>query len=131
MSFDIFIQGFLARLLYQHELTITAIRQFQPERYPLAALAAGLGALLASAILYAIGIWLRRLPDKISTDEQKNRIALLRAVAVQWLPWLLILSPSPIGGILIISAGFFAIRPTIAALAITAAEVLWRVSPLL
>lgn len=132
MELEIFTQAFLTRLLpTQHEVALTALRNFHPEQYPYYAIFAGLGAVLASAIFYAIGVWLRRLPDRVSTDEQKNRIALLGAVAVQWLPWLLILAPSPMGRILIIAAGFFGIRPLVAGLAILAGEVLWRVSPLM
>jgi membrane protein YqaA with SNARE-associated domain len=128
----VFIEGFKARLLpIFNETTLAALREFKPWDYPSAAIAAGIGAVVASAILYAIGIWLRRMPEKVSTPEQKIRIENLRKIAMEWLPWLLILSPTPIGGILIIAAGFFNIPRITAGLAILAAEILWRVTPLL
>lgn len=128
---DIATESFLHRLLpMQQEITLSAMHAFG-EPPPVAIAAAGVVALAASVILYLIGVWLRRLPKKISTEEQQARIEKLRAVAQEWLPWLLVLAPSPVGGMLIIAAGFFAIRPWMAALAVTAGEVAWRVSPLL
>ncbi len=128
---EIMIDGFLHRLLpFQPELALNALRQFQPESYPPMAAFAGLGALLASALLYVIGIWLRRMPAKISTESQQARIETLRGAAKEWLPWLLILSPTPVGGILIIAAGFFAIRPVIAGAMIVLAEIAWRAAPM-
>lgn len=130
MNPDILIEGFVARLLpFNHEVTLNAMRQFQPEHYAAGAVVAGAGALAAMAVYYAIGVWLRRLPAKVSTEEQQARIEKIRLAATGWLPWLLILSPTPVGGVLVMAAGFFVIRPWVAAAAITAAEVLWRVSP--
>lgn len=126
------LDAFLHRLLpTHHELALNALKQFQPDQYPQAAIIAGAGALIASVILYTIGIWLRRLPQKISTAPQQERIEKLRAVAKEWLPWVLILSPTPVGGVLVIAAGFFNIRPWLAALAILAGEIAWRAAPLL
>lgn len=125
-------EAFQARLFPAfHETTLGAIRHFQPEEYISYAILAAIGALLASVSLYAIGVWLQRLPAKISTPEQQSRIALLRVFADQWLVWLLILAPSPIGGMLIVAAGFFQVTVLRATFAILAAEVLWRASPLL
>jgi len=125
-------EGALARLLpAAKETTLQALQQFQPEAYLQASLFAAMGALLASALLYVVGIWLRRVPRKVSTEAQQARIEKLRSTAMDWLPWLLILSPTPIGGILILAAGFFGLRPLVAALAILGGEILWRASPLL
>ena len=125
-------EAFMARLLpIFHEVQLPAIQKFQPDAYPAYAVAAALGALMASVLLYLLGRWLRRMPERVSNDEQRARIEGMRGVAQHWLPYLLILSASPFGGILIISAGFFALRPLVAGLAILAAEVLWRVSPVL
>jgi membrane protein YqaA with SNARE-associated domain len=127
---QLIIEGFVHRLLpFYEEVTLGAIRGFNEADYPQAAAAAGVGALLASLALYGIGIWLRRLPKKISTDAQQDRIAALRKLAHEWLPYLLILSPTPIGGILIIAAGFFAIKPWMAAGMIILAEIAWRAAP--
>jgi membrane protein YqaA with SNARE-associated domain len=128
---DIFIESLVHRLLpMQPEITLPAMQAFgQPPAIALVAAAAG--ALIASVALYGIGVWLRRMPKKISTEAQQARIEKLRAVAVEWLPWLLILAPSPVGGMLIIAAGFFAIRPWRVALAVMAGEAAWRLSPYL
>jgi membrane protein YqaA with SNARE-associated domain len=125
-------EGVLARLLpAAKETTLQALQQFQPEAYLQASAFAAAGALLASALLYMVGIWLRRVPKKVSTEAQQARIEKLRGVAMEWLPWLLIFSPTPIGGMLILAAGFFGLRPVVAALAIIGGELLWRASPLL
>lgn len=128
---DIATEAFIHRLVpMQQEVTLPAMHAFG-EPPPIAIAAAIVAALAGAVILYLIGIWLRRMPKKISTEEQRARIEKLRAVAMEWLPWLLILSPTPVGGLLIIAAGFFAIRPWLAAVVITVAEVAWRLSPLL
>lgn len=128
---DVATEAFTARLLpTYHEITLDAMHQFGAPP-PIAIVVAGAAALAASALLYGVGVWMRRLPTKISTPEQQLRIEKLRKVAEQWLPWLLILTPTPIGGMLALAAGFFAIRPIVAALAIVAGEVLWRISPML
>lgn len=125
-------EAFLARLLPMYdEVTLNAIRSLRMVDYPPAAIVSAVGALAASAVLYAVGIWLRRLPKKVSTDAQQERVAAMRAVAHEWLPWLLILSASPVGGILIMAAGFFAIRPWKVALMLVAAEIAWRAAPVL
>lgn len=130
--FALIQEAFLARLLPLYdEVTLAAIGSLRPELYAQAAALAAIGALAASALLYAIGVWLRRMPKKISTEAQQARIETLRGVAQEWLPWLLILSASPVGGVLIIAAGFFAITPWKAALMLVAAEIAWRAAPLL
>lgn len=131
-SITLLQEAFIARLLPMFkETTLTALRHFAPEKYPDAVWFAAAGALLASLLLYFIGVWLRRLPEKVSTEAQRARIEKMRVVAHEWLPWLLILSATPFGGVLIMAAGFFALRPFVAAAAIVAAEVLWRIAPLL
>lgn len=132
MDLDIFTEAFLTRLLpLFNEVTLGAIRSFHPEHYALNAVVAASGALAASILLYLFGVWLRRMPDRVSTESQKARIQKMQPAAMNWLPWLLILSASPIGGALIMAAGFFRMRPAVAAAAIIAAEVLWRISPLI
>lgn len=131
-SFSFIREAFLSRLLPMfHEVQLAALRSLKPEDYPHAAAFAAVGALLAAVLLYAIGVWLRRLPARVSTEAQRAKIESVRSVAHSWLPWLLFLAPTPIGGMLTIAAGFFAIRRAIAAVAILAAEIAWRVSPLL
>lgn len=128
----LFQEAFMARLLpLFHETTLGALRNFHPEKYTSLVWAAAAGALAASALLYAVGIWLRRMPAKISTEHQHARIEKLRAAAFEWLPWLLILSPTPVGPVLIMAAGFFGLRPFVAGAAILGGEVLWRIAPLL
>jgi|GEM_PF-4419435 len=125
-------EGFLARLLPSYaETTLKAMQAFGNTERIWPILAAATGALFASALLYVMGIWMRRLPAKVSTEAQQARIEKLRTVAMQSLPWLLILSPTPVGGMLILAAGFFGLRPIVAALAILGGEVLWRISPFL
>ncbi len=129
---NLFTEAFAARALPMfHEVELGAIRSFHPEQYAGSAVIAALGALAASVMLYGIGVWLRRMPERVSTPEQQVRIEAMRAAAREWLPWLLILSASPIGCVLIMAAGFFRLPPRIAALSIIAAEVLWRISPVL
>lgn len=125
-------EAFLARLLPLYdEVTLGAIRNLRIEEYPLAAFYAALGALAASGILYGIGVWLRRMPDRFSSDMQQARVEYMRATAHAWLPWLLILSASPIGGMLVLAAGFFAIKPWKVVLMLVIAEIAWRAAPLL
>lgn len=128
----LFTEAFAARALPMfHEVQLAAIRNFQPQAYPQSAALAAMGALAASVLLYFIGRWLRRMPAKVSTEAQQARIQKMQSVAGEWLPWLLILSASPVGCVLIMAAGFFAIRPLVAGFAILAAELLWRLSPVL
>lgn len=125
-------EAFLARLLPLYdEVTLGAIRNLRIETYPQAAFYSGLGALAASFILYFIGTRMRRLPDRFSTDMQQARVEYLRATAHEWLPWLLILSASPIGGMLVLAAGFFAVKPWKVVTMLVVAEVAWRAAPLL
>ncbi|MFZ4540923.1 MAG: hypothetical protein ACOYNL_03810 [Rickettsiales bacterium] len=132
MNPDIFIQALLSRLLpLFHEVTLSAIRHFKLEEYPANATFAAVGALTASALLYAIGIWLRRLPEKVSTKEQRARIESMRARAQEWLPWLLVLAPTPLGGVIIMAAAFFRVRPPMVFAIVIAAEILFRAMPYL
>lgn len=127
---DIASEAFIARLLpFRPEVTLPAMWSFG-EPPPAAIAAAGIAALVACALLYFVGILLRRAPKHVSTAEQQERIKKMHLAAGQWLPWLLILSPTPVGPMLVVAAGFFAVKPWRAALMIVAAEVLWRTSPM-
>lgn len=132
MWLDILWETFFARLLpLFKEVTLSALRQFQPEQYvPYAALAT-VAALAAYAVLYAMGVWLRRMPDRVSTEEQKARIKTMEPSARYWLPWLLILAASPVGPALLLAAGFFRLKPWLTFVCVLAAELLWRLSPAL
>jgi len=132
MNPDIFIQAFLTRLLpiYQ-ERVLGALRHFQFEHYPQGAAQAAAGALLASLLLYAIGVWLRRMPERVSTHEQRARIEAMREKAREWLPWLLVLSPTPVGGVVIMAAAFFRLSPRKVAAIVLLSELLWRAMPYL
>ncbi len=132
MNLEIFTQAFLARLIpMYHEVTLGAIRHFNLAQYPANAALAAVGALLALVVWYAIGVWLRRMPERVSTEEQRARIEAMRKGAGHWLPWLLILSPTPVGGVVVMASGFFALRPLVVVLMIVASEVLWRLIPML
>jgi membrane protein YqaA with SNARE-associated domain len=130
MNPDIFTEAFLTRLLpIYSEVTLGAIRHLKFEEYPQNAIVAALGALVASVLLYALGAWLRRLPERVSTDAQRARIESMRKGAGEFLPWLLIFSPLPIGGIFIIAAAFFRLRPAMVAAIVAASEGLFRAMP--
>lgn len=128
MNSDIFTEALLARLLpiYQ-EVTLGAIEHFRFADYLPNAVLAGVASLLALAIYYALGIWLRRLPERVSTDAQRARIERSRARAREWLPWLLVLSPTPIGQIFVVAAGYFRLAWAV----IVASEILFRAMPYL
>lgn len=132
MNINIFIEAFLARLLpIYHEVTLGAIRHMKIEEYPMNAAVAAAGALLASALWYGIGIWLRRMPEKVSNEEQRARIEKLRVVAKEWLPWLLVFAPTPIGGVLVMAAGFFRLKARLVLAVVIAAEITFRAMPYL
>lgn len=132
MNLDIFTQAFLARLLpIYNEVTLGAIRHFHFEQYPANAALAAVGALLALAIWYAVGVWLRRMPERVSSDEQRARIEAMRGTAREWLPWLLILAPTPLGGVVVMAAAFFRLTPAKVAAIVVASEVLFRAIPYL
>lgn len=132
MQLEIFTEAFTTRLLpLFDEVTLNAIRNFHPDQYLANVPLAMAGALSASVLLYLFGVWLRRMPERISTPEQRERVQRLETKLCGWMPFLLILSPTPIGNALIIAAGFFCMRPWLAAAMIFLAEVLWRVSPLM
>ncbi len=132
MNLDIFTEALLARLLpIYHEVTLGAIRHLQFEQYPPNAALAALGALLALALWYAVGVWLRRMPERVSTEEQRARIDAMRGAAREWLPWLLVLSPTPVGGVVVMAAGFFRLHPRRVAAIVLASELLFRAIPYL
>lgn len=132
MNPDIFIQGFLSRLLpIYHERVLGALRHFNFEVYPQNAAFAAVGALLALVLWYGVGVWLRRMPERVSTEEQRTRIEAMRATAREWLPWLLILSPTPLGGIVVMASAFFRLRPAMVMAIVVASEILWRAMPYL
>lgn len=129
-TFIIFKEAFFARLLpIFQEVALTAEKNFHAEHYGVHSIVAAVGALLASALLFLFGVWLRRIPRKISTAEQQARVEKMQGVAHEWLPWLLILSPMPVGSMLIIAAGFFRTRPRLAIFVIVVAEIIWRALP--
>ena len=129
----IFQEALLTKLLpLFNEVTLIAILHFWPtSQYLEAALVAAAGAFAGSVILYGIGIWLRRMPEKVSTPAQQKRVMRMQKDAHQWLPWLLVLAPTPFGTAIIMAAGFFRIKPWIATSIIVASEILWRASPLI
>lgn len=132
MNSEIFTEAFIARLLPMfHEVTLGAIRNLQFELYPANALLAGLGGLLALAVYYVVGVWLRRMPERVSSDEQRARIDAMRGAANEWLPWLLILSPTPVGGVVVMAAGFFRMRAAMVVVIATGSEMLFRAMPYL
>ena len=88
-----------------------------------------MGGLLAATVLYAIGVWLRRMPERVSTEEQRARIEVMRGVAREWLPWLLVLAPTPLGGVIIIAAAFFRLNWQMVCGIIVASEVVFRAMP--
>ena len=132
MEPQVFTQAFIARLIPSaHEVLLAAIRNFHFEQYPLNATMAAWGALTASVILYFLGMLLRRWPEKVSTDQQRARIEEMRGKAHSILPWLLVFAPLPVGGMLIIAAGFFRLRPAKIAAILVACEILYRSMPYL
>lgn len=132
MNPDIFIEAFLARLApVFHEVTLGAIRNFKLEEYPANAALAAVGGLLALALYYAAGVFLRRMPERVSTDEQRARIEKMRGVAHYWLPYLLVLSPTPVGGVVVMAAGFFRFAPKLALIIVIASEIVFRAMPYL
>jgi membrane protein YqaA with SNARE-associated domain len=127
---DLFAEAFLARLVpVFSEVTLGAIRHFQLESYPVPALVAALGGLSACAVFYGLGTLLRRLPERGSTPEQRARIERMRPVAREWLPWLLVLSPTPVGGVLVMAAAFFRLDWRMVAAVLIAAETVFRAMP--
>ena len=132
MNPAIFTQAFLAQLIpTQHEVLLGAIRHFQFAQYPQNAALATLGALGACLVLFGIGILLRRLPERVSTPEPQQRIVAVRGKAQDILPWLLVFAPLPVGGLVVIAAGFFRVKPVNVALILIASETLYRAMPYL
>ncbi len=109
-----------------NEIHLGAIEAFSSKPALSLVLAAMAGAMIAYAFLYFLGIRMRRLPERISTDAQRERIAALGKEAKFWLPYTLILAPTPLGTVLVIAAGFFGIRWWWVALITLAAECAWR-----
>lgn len=132
MNMQVFTEGFLTRLVpVNNEVMLNAIRNFHFEEYGTNAALAAAGALLALLVYYGIGIWLRRMPAKVSTPEQIAKVEKLRATANYWLPWLLVLAPTPLGGVVVMAAGFFEIAGKKVLAIVIAAEILWRAMPYL
>lgn len=132
MTLTTLTEAFFARLVpITSEVTLGAIRSLKLEEYPPNAALAALGGLLALAIYYALGVWLRRLPERVSTREQQERIEGMRKAARFWLPYLLVLGPTPIGGIITTAAAFFRLKPALIAAILIAAEILFRAMPYL
>ncbi|MFM9890361.1 MAG: hypothetical protein ACKVOE_06975 [Rickettsiales bacterium] len=132
LSTEILTDAFLHRLWPAHaEVTLRAMQSLDVAAYQASAPWAAMGALLASTLLYLIGVRLRRLPKHISDASQQARIETIRHVASAWLPWLLFMGPTPVGGVLVLAAGFFGVKPWIATLMLVSGEAAWRISPLL
>ena len=132
MNPEVLTQAFLARALpIFHEVLLNAIRNFHFEQYPTNAVLAGMGSVLALAMYYFLGIWLRRWPERVSTDEQRVRIEAMRKGARAWLPWLLILSPTPLGGVVVMASAFFRLPYRLVLAIVIAAEILFRAMPYL
>lgn len=132
MNPAIFTEAFLARLVpVYHEVTLAAVRQFHFEQYPENAVLAAVGGLLASVIFYLLGIFLRRMPERVSTEEQQQRIVAMRKTAHGWLPYLLVLAPTPVGGVVVMAAAFFRMKPSLVLVIVLATEALWRAMPYL
>lgn len=130
MNLDVLTEAFVARLVpISHEVTLNAIQRFRFEEYAAHAAVAGVGGLAALAVYYGLGIFLRRMPERVSTPEQQARIEGMRKAAHFWLPYLLILAPTPVGGVVVAAAGFFRMRALLAWAVIVAAEGLWRSMP--
>lgn len=132
MNPDVFFEAFLARLLpFYHEVTLAAIERLSFAEYPANAALAALGGILALGVYYGAGIFLRRLPERVSTEAQQARIETLRRVAREWLPWLLVLSPTPIGQVFVMAAGFFRLNGRLVWAVIVASEAVFRAMPYL
>lgn len=132
MNPNILTEAFLARLVpVYHEVALGAIRHFKLDKYPENAVLAAIGGLLALAIYYAVGVFLRRMPERVSTDEQRARIESMRTVAQHWLPWLLVFSPTPIGGVVVMAAAFFRLNGRLTVAVVLASELLFRAMPYL
>lgn len=130
-TLTVFKEALFSRLMpVSGETTIEALSKLQPEAYLPEALAAAAGAMIAYVILYVVGWRMRALPARISNEAQQERIAKLEKPAREWLPYLLILSPTPLGTVLLLAAGFFRLKPVITAFIVLVAELFWRASPL-
>lgn len=130
MDSQVFIEGFLTRLApFYNEVTLDAIRHFHFEQYPPNAALAAVGALIASVLYFLFGIFLRRMPEKVSTEEQQLRIEVMRAQAHFWMPYLLVLAPTPVGGVVVMAAAFFRMKPWKVALIVLVTEIVWRAMP--
>ncbi len=130
MNPAIFTEAFFARLLpINHEVTLGAIEQFQFAEYPANAALAGVGGLLALGFYYAMGIWLRRMPARVSSEAQRARVERMRVPAREWLPWLLVLAPTPIGSIFVMAAGFFRLDWRLVWAVLFVSECLFRAMP--
>ena len=127
MNGDVFSEAFLVRLLpMYHEVVLGAIRHFRFAEYPPYAVLAACGALLALAVYYAVGCLLRPLPQRVSTPGQQARIEAMRPHARRLLPWLLLLAPTPLGGVVVMAAAFFRLPLRHVLVPVIASEILWR-----
>lgn len=132
MNLSVFTEAFAARLLpIYNEATLSAMRNFKLEEYPPHAVLAGVGGVLALGVYYLVGVWLRRAPERMSNEEQRARIEKMRKAASFWLPYLLVLSPTPVGGVVVMAAGFFRMKPALVMAIILLAEGVFRAMPYL
>lgn len=128
---SLFKEALFSRLMpVFHETTINAVVKLRPDTYPQEALVAAVGACIAYAILYLIGWRMCALPARVSTESQQVRIAAMEKPVRDWLPYALILAPTPFGTVLLLAAGFFRLSPVLTASVVLCAELFWRASPL-
>lgn len=129
---DIFLQGFLARIVPWHqELLLRANLLFGHESATRLMAIASLGACLGSALLYAGGWMLRRHLALISTQDQQARSLRGERWAKRALPLVLLGAALPyIGWIVVFASGFYRVRLWLVVPIVLAAELLLRLSML-
>jgi alkylation response protein AidB-like acyl-CoA dehydrogenase len=124
---DALAQGFFARLLPSaHEVVWGAAEALEHPHATELAIAGSLGALIAYALLYALGRLLRTLPPRISTEGQQAYILRITPRAWRILPCALLFAPSAIGPLIVTSAGFFGLSRAKTIYSLVVAEILFR-----
>lgn len=126
----VFTEALFARLLpVNYETTIDAMANFATDETLLQhLLAAALGAIVAYGILYWVGTRMRKLPERVSSPEERERVAALGRKAKFFLPFLLVLSPTPFGTVILVACGFFRLNPWLTFAIAIAAELAWRIA---
>lgn len=114
------------------EITLGAIAHLQPQAYAQAALAAGLGGMVANLLLYGLGRLLRKVPPPAQTPQQVATAARLQQCGHRYLPVIAVIAALvPAGGVAVLLAGYCRGRPAITLLCALAGEMLSRAWPLL